>query len=143
MAARNKKHEINMDWVLKRLQTRAMAGEILAKFKKVEPDGSLTWDFTGATQADLALISDLGMDFYIEGKGENAVRVKKFKVKEPDIHAALMALGRHFGAFKDVIETVDGGTIADRLQAARARAFGPREVEKPIPIDRNIKQGRV
>ncbi len=124
-----KKHDLTQDWVIGRLMRNAMAGEILARFKVVQPDGSLMWDFTGATQEDLALVRNLGVEFVKAGRGENSVDVTKFKIQEPDEHAALMALSRHLGLFNDSLE-VKGGSIIDRIRAGRARLNGPEAGEE-------------
>jgi phage terminase small subunit len=123
-----KRHNLNQDWVISRLMKGAMADEILAKFKKVQPDGTLDWDFTGATEEDLSLVTELGVDAYVEGRGKNTRQVKKFKAKHADSHAALMALARHLGLFNDSLEI--GGSVADTLVAARRRA-------SPIPQPSN------
>lgn len=115
-----KKHELSQDWIIERFMRLANAGETLAKFKVVQEDGSLMWDFDGATEDELALVQELGVDYYTEGRGKAAVSVKKFKVKSPDVQAALIALARHLGLFNDKIELT--GSLAERIQAGRDRA---------------------
>jgi phage terminase small subunit len=114
-----KKAELSQDMLIQQLMRRMFSGDTLAKYKKVQPDGSLAWDFTGATAEELALLTELGVDFYTEGRGEGAVVVKKFRVKEPDVQQAIMALARHLGMFNDSLEVK--GSIIERLQAGRAR----------------------
>ncbi len=122
-----KKHELTQDWIIERYMQLADAGKTLAKFKKVQEDGTLMWDFTEATEEDLALVSELGVDFYTEGRGPGAIDVKKFKIKTPDVQAALTALSRHLGLFNDSLEVK--GDLAARIQAGRARAFAVEEDE--------------
>jgi len=116
-----KKHELTQDWIIERFMRLALSGETLAKFKTVQSDGSLAWDFTGATEEELSVITELGVDFYTEGRGKGAIQVKKFRVKHPDVQAALTALARHLGLFNDSIELK--GSLAERIQAGRDRAF--------------------
>lgn len=116
-----KKYELDQEWVVQRLMKNAMSGETLAKFKVIQSDGTLAWDFTGATEEELSVVSDLGVEFYTEGRGPEAIEVKKFKVKLPDVHAALVALGRHQGMFTDKVEVTD--SLEDRLAAGRKRAY--------------------
>jgi len=123
-----KKFQLTQDWLIKRFLRQATAGDTLARFKKIEEDGSLSWDFTGATKDDLALIQELGVDFYTEGRGKNAKKVKKFKIKTPDEQAALMALGRHLGFFHDKVEIV--GSLAERIQAGREQAYAKAEKDR-------------
>tara|TARA_R110002096_G_scaffold124158_1_gene268582 strand:- start:16 stop:594 length:579 start_codon:yes stop_codon:yes gene_type:complete len=115
-----KKHELNQDWVIKRLMARADAPTHLAKFKKIDTEGQLYWDFTGATQAELGMVQDLGVEFTKAGRGNSAVDVTKFKMKDVDAHAALMALSRHLGLFDDKI-TVTEGSLEDKILAGRRR----------------------
>ena len=65
--------------------------------------------------------------------------ITKFKVTEPDVQAALMALGRHFGMFTDKVEVTEGGSVTERIQAGRARAYAKADAEKgdtghPVPF---------
>jgi hypothetical protein len=102
---------------------RAMAGHTLAKFKIIQSDGSLAWDFTGATRTELALVEDMGVEFARTGRGPNAIDVTKFKMKLPDAQAALTSLARHLGFFNDSIEVK--GSLADRIKAAKEQAYQP------------------
>ncbi len=116
-----KKYEVTVDKVVEGLLRIAESGLTLAKFKKVQKDGTLMWDFSSATDEDIALIRDLGVDYYSEGRGPGAVEVKKFRVKEPDAMAAWIALGRHLGMFSDVVK-VSEDSIADQIRAGRKRS---------------------
>jgi len=120
-----KKHELTQDWIIERFMKLANAGETLAKFKVVQADGSLMWDFNDANEEELALVQELGVEYYTEGRGKEAIEVKKFRVKQPDVHAALIALARHLGLFNDTIEIK--GSLVERIQAGRDRAFGEKD----------------
>ena len=61
-----RKYEVSREWVTRQLVSIATAGVVLARFKKVTPDGKLDWDFTGATEAELALIDTLSVESYVE-----------------------------------------------------------------------------
>ena len=119
--------KLDQDWIVGQLVNRAKAGETLAKFKQVADDGSLFWDFTNASQDELALVEDMGVDFV---KGKDGVNVKKFTIKTPDSHAALMALGKHLGIFTDKLE-VSGGSLIERLQAGRNRLASGEDTPDP------------
>lgn len=123
-AIRAKEYEVTQDWVTEQFMKRALAGLTLAKFKVVQPDGSLGWDFRGATQEELALVTELAVTFEKSGRGKNAIDVTKFQVKEPDAHAALIALGRHISFFNDKLE-VTGGSLAERIKKARKQGYQP------------------
>lgn len=113
--------ELNEEWVLKRLMALGDAPRVLAKYKKITNDGSLIWDFTGAPDEDLALVHELTVDYYTDGKGEGAREVKKFKVTTPDPMAALNALGRHLKMFTDKVDVNDTSEAVDELNKGRQR----------------------
>jgi phage terminase small subunit len=121
MAKRAKKHDLSVDWLIKQFMKRALSGEVFAKFRKVAGDGSLYYDFRGATEEELALVQELQVEFMKSGRGKGAIDVTKFRIKEPDVHAALMALGRHMGIFDDRLD-ITGGDEISRIQAGRDRA---------------------
>ena len=115
------KKGLTAEWILDRLMALGDAGKTLAKFKKVQPDGTLAWDFTHATEEDLSVVQAIGVDYYTEGRGPDAVKVKKFRIKEPDVQAALVALGRTLAMFTDNVEV--SGDLATRLQEGQKRAY--------------------
>jgi len=127
------KHQLTEDWVIQRLMQRADSGRLLAKFKKIDEDGQLFWDFTGATDHELALVSAIGMELAKSGRGDGAIDVKRVKVQEADAHAALMALGRHLGIFNDKLEVT--GSMAERIKEAKdyaRRADEPEETTETV-----------
>lgn len=115
------KYELTEEWVIERFMRIADAGAVLARFKKPQLDGSLMWDFTDATPADLVSINELSVDYYTEGRGENTREVKKFKVGTSDPKGALDSLARHLGLFKDKLEISGSISLADRIQRGRDR----------------------
>ena len=62
--AANQAANLDQEWIITRLMHLAMADEKLAKYKKVMSDGTLMWDFTGATIQELQLVRALQVDFY-------------------------------------------------------------------------------
>ena len=117
-----KKHELTTDWIITRLKRISNASEALTKFKKVDEDGNLYWDFTGATQEDLKVISEFITESYKDGRGKNAKIVRKFKLKARDEKGALDSLARIKGMFDDKM-TVEGElSLVERLQRGRKRA---------------------
>ena len=125
----SRKFGIDQEYIIGKFMDIIESGEVLAKFKKIMPDGSLTWDFTGATLEELAHVRELGVEFTKSGRGDKAIDVTKFKIKEPDVHAALMAVSRHLGLFNDSIEVK--GSLAEKIQAGRNRAYQIRNEGKP------------
>jgi phage terminase small subunit len=109
--------DINAEWVLKRWARFADAPAILAKFRKIDPeDGSLSYDFRGATEDELALVTEMAVEMFMDGGRE----VKRFKVGTVDPKAALDSIAKHLGMFKDKLE-ISGGDVAAAIIAGRAR----------------------
>ncbi len=118
-AATRKRLELDEDWVVQRMMRLALAGETLAKFKKVQEDGSLSWNFLGATEDELALIDELTVT-----TTETHYGGKKHKVKigHADPKAALDSLMRKLGLFNDKLAVSGGLSLVERIQAGRNRA---------------------
>jgi hypothetical protein len=115
------RNELSQDWIIERLMDLADSGRVLAKYKKVQEDGSLAWDFTGVTDAELSVIQAIGVDYYTEGRGPEGVVVKKFRIKEPDVRQALVDLGRTMALFTDKVEV--SGDLAERLREGQRQAY--------------------
>ena len=88
------------------------------KFVKVQDDGSLDYDFTGATPEDLKLIQELQVETVTQ---RNGVVTKKFKVTKLDAIRALDQLNRMMGNFQDKLEVFDAASSIERLQRGRLR----------------------
>jgi len=115
------RNELDQDWIIERLMDLADSGRILAKYKKVQEDGSLAWDFTGVTEKELSVIQAIGVDYYTEGRGPEGVTVKKFRIKEPDVRQALVDLGRTMALFTDKVEV--SSDLAERLREGQRQAY--------------------
>lgn len=121
LAAMADKVDISVGWVLERLKRQATAGERMAKYRRVQLDGSIAWDFTNAPDEDLALIHDMTVDTYMEGRGLEAHPVKKFKITLPDPKGALDSLARYLGMFKDRVDVGVADSLADLIARGRTR----------------------
>jgi phage terminase small subunit len=115
------KAELNAEWVLKRWARYADAPLTLAKYRKVAEDGSLYYDFTGATEDELALITEMAVEMFTDGKGDDAREVRRMKIGIVDPKAALDSIAKHLGMFKEKIE-ISGGDVASAILAGRERA---------------------
>lgn len=115
-----KKHEITQERILAEYAKIAFHG--LNKFLVPQKDGTLDWDFSGASEEELAAIKGMTVDYYTEGKGRAAVQMKKFKIDVMDKKAALDSLARHFGMFNDKVTVTGELSLVDRLAAGRQRA---------------------
>ena len=117
-----RRYELDEDWVIQRLMRIANGGEILAKFKKVQDDGSLAWDFTGATEDELAAINELTVTTRRDAQGDEIIKVK---VGSADPKGALDSLCRRLGLFQDNFRFDGEVTLVDRITAGRDRARAP------------------
>lgn len=104
----------------------------LAKYKKVDDKGSPYWDFTGATEEDLAFITSMDVEVTFEENEEEGgapVQVRKVKISGADLKdakAALDSLSKIVGLDKNRVEISgpDGKPIEiDDKELARKLAF--------------------
>lgn len=121
--------DLNREWILSRFMAIADADATLAKYKVVNPDGSLGWDFTGATEAELKFARSLQVEFYTDGRGEYAREVKKFKIDTSDPLTALTALARIEGMFADRLKLEGDDGVIEELQAGRNRSKPKNEAD--------------
>lgn len=119
-----KKFDLTEDWVIERLMRIADSGAILAKFKKVTKDGGLKWNFTDATEEELAAINELTVTTTARGSGKGRIETTKFKVGSSDPKGALDSLARKLGLFNDSIDIKGGISLTDRIAAGRDRISG-------------------
>ena len=119
-AAQNK-IEFGPEQVLEMLKFYAESGVTLAKFRKVNENGELHWDFSDATEEDLAMIHQLEVAEYVEGRGSTARKVKKFKIGSSDPLSALDKLARIYGMYNDSLKLDGEVSLVDRINAGRKR----------------------
>lgn len=67
----------------------------------IQEDGSAYVDLAGKTDEDLAAIGELTSEEYTEGRGDDARKVKRVKIKLSDKQAALERLAKITGISKD------------------------------------------
>lgn len=127
-AAAKAKPSEKMDraWVLDFYKKWARAPEVLAKYKKIDPiTGAVLWDFRGATQEELALITELHTetDFLKRGNKVDVLK-QKFKVGTVDPKSAVDSAARVLGLNNDKLQLGGELSLVERLQRGRNRAAG-------------------
>jgi len=105
------KTEITQERVLAELSKLAFSN--LADFFTVQPDGTAYVDLSELTREQAAALTEIQVDEYTEGRGEECREVKKVKIKVADKTKNLELIGKFLGMFKDRIEHTgaDGAPI--------------------------------
>lgn len=114
--------DFGADKVMRLLTQYAEAGETLAKFKVPDGEGGLKWDFTEATEEDLALINSIERTEMKDGS-------MKTKVSHADPLVALDKLARVFGMFDDKLNVQTEMSLIDRINSSRARISQPGTID--------------
>jgi phage terminase small subunit len=126
MEARSKRTEITADQVVTELGKIAFAN--MLNYMTIQDDGTAVVDFSMVDRDQGAVMREVTIETYAEGRGEDAQTVKRIKFALYDKKGALELLGRHFGLFTDKLEAkleVQGEDPASVLAARRMRREDP------------------
>jgi phage terminase small subunit len=113
MEKRQKRTEVTQDFVIGELLKIARAN--MMNYMRAGADGDPYLDFSKLTEEQAAALSEVTVDDYVEGRGENSRAVKRVRFKLYDKRAALVDLGRHLGMFTDNVKHSGGLTIESLL----------------------------
>lgn len=120
--------EKTLDDVLAELARVAFTG--MSKFVTVTPEGDPMIDLSACSPADLDLLSEITVEDYKEGRGENARDVRRIKVKPLDRMNALVTLGKHLGLGNKTADAAQNGIAAAlRELASRNASAAPLRAE--------------
>jgi phage terminase small subunit len=99
----------------------------MQNYMRTTTDGDPYLDFSALTEEQSAALSEVTVDDYVDGRGEDARAVKRVKFKLHDKRAALVDLGRHLGAFPTKVEITgkDGETLLAPAIAISFNGGGP------------------
>lgn len=89
--------EITQDAVLKELAKLGFAN--MMDYMSIDKNGDPFVDFSALTRDQAAAISEVVIEEYKEGGGDDAREVKRVKFKLMDKRAALVDIGKHLGMF--------------------------------------------
>jgi phage terminase small subunit len=94
-------------------------------YMRVGPGGDPVLDFSKLTRDQAAALVEVTVEDYLDGRGEDARKVRRVRFKLADKRGALVDLGKHLGLFKDRVEHTgkDGGPVEVKqvsdIEAAR------------------------
>lgn len=79
-------------------------------YMTVGEDGDPRLDFSKITRLEAAALSEVTVETFMDGRGEDAREVRRVKFKLADKRAALVDLGRHLALFTDRVQ-VEGNSL--------------------------------
>lgn len=95
MARLEARFEVTLDRVIEELACIGFAN--MKDFMRVGPDGDAVLDFSRLNRRQAAALSEVTVEDFLDGRGDNARQVRKIKFKLSDKIPALLALGKHLG----------------------------------------------
>jgi phage terminase small subunit len=93
------KCDISAEKVLRELALLGFSN--MRDYMQITSDGDPYISLSDLTREQAAAISELTVEDYKEGRGEDARDVKRIKIKVSDKRGALELLGKHLGIFKN------------------------------------------
>ena len=122
LAKQEERAEIKADDVIRELVKIGFAN--MLDYTRVTDEGEMVVDLSKITREQAAAISEVTVEDFMDGRGDDARAVRRVRFKMADKRAALVDLGRHFALFTDNVRHAgkDGGPIQHEVQE-RADAF--------------------
>lgn len=105
--ARSRRTQVTADRVVEELAKVGFSN--LLDFFRITPGGEPYVDLSAVTREQAAVLAELQVDDFLEGRGEDAREVRRVKVKLHDKLKALEQLARHLGMFTDKVDVTSGG----------------------------------
>lgn len=118
---RSERTEITQDMVLKELAKLGFAN--MHDYMRIGRDGDPVLDFSSLTRDQAAALSEVTVEDFVDGRGEDARDVKRVKFKLADKRAALVDIGKHLGMFKERIEVKHVTELGDDELDKQIAAF--------------------
>lgn len=117
------RNDITVDRVLSELALLGFAN--MEDYIRISKDGDPYVDLSEMTREQAAAISEIAVDDYVEGRGENTRAVKKVRVKFHDKKGALVDIGKYLGMFKDVLDHTGNITVHVKYDGNKKRTDSP------------------
>lgn len=114
-AAGAERAEISIEKVLRELALIGFAN--MRDYIRIGADGDPFFDVSDMTPEQAAVISELTVEDFKDGRGDDARDVRRIKFKLHDKRAALVDIGKHLGMFKDKIDlNLSGGLQLKKIE---------------------------
>jgi phage terminase small subunit len=101
IAKRAERTEITQDMVLRELAKIGFSN--MQDYMKSTKDGDPYLDFSSLTRDQAAALTEVTIEDFRDGRGEDIRDVRRVKFKLADKRAALVDIGKHLGMFKDEV----------------------------------------
>ena len=108
------KAEVSVESVLRELSLLGFSN--MQDYMRAGSNGDPYLDFSGLTREQAAALTEVTVEDFTEGRGENKRDVRRVKFKLADKRAALVDLGKHLGMFKELHEHDVTGDLATFMQ---------------------------
>lgn len=113
------KHGITVDRIIEELAKIGLAN--MGDYTRLAGSERVI-DLSETTRDQLAAVSEMTVEDFTLGRGDDARDVRRVKVKLADKRAALVDLGKHLGMFREKIDLTVTDDFAAQLIKARERA---------------------
>lgn len=107
MSERAQRTNITADRVLHELSLLAFSN--MLDYLRVTPDGDAYVDLSDLTREQAAALTEVQVEDFVEGRGEDSRDVRRVKVKVSDKKSALELLGKHLSLFTDRVDVTSRG----------------------------------
>ncbi len=108
-------------------QLNEIASASLGDLITVDPDGSISMDYSKLTPELRKSIGNVTVDEITEGRGDEAKKVKRIRIGALDRIRAIELIIRHAGLSKEKVVVAHEGDLVERLRRGRLRAAGTGE----------------
>lgn len=96
------KHDVTADRIVRELALLGFSN--MLDYIRTTAEGDAYVDLSSLTREQAAAISEVVVEEYTEGRGDDARNVKRTRFKLSDKRASLVDLGKHLGMFKEIKE---------------------------------------
>lgn len=115
-AERAERTRITADRVLEELAKIGFSN--LLDYHRIADNGEPLIDLTNMTRDQAAALTELQIDDYVDGRGDDAREVRRVKIKLADKKSALELIGKHLGMFieRSEVSGPNGGPLQSEVR---------------------------